>query len=321
MFERQLTANISTKLALVGIFDIQRRQGNILAFSKGLLSEDQKTSCVKFLQNIFGIASFSFGIQCEKNLVTIKEKAVLLLRATTTTTFKVVTRRSDKTFIPDSQEVSRDVGEHILGMMPERKVDVHNPETKVFIEISQREAIVSVERFSGQGGLPSGTSGKVIALLSGGIDSPVAAWKVMRRGCSVSFVHFHSFPYTNAASIAKARRLAAVLEQFQKGTTFYAVPLGDAQREIMTKSDPALRVLLYRRMMMKIAERIAVREHALALVTGDSIGQVASQTLENIQAVSQVHFYIGMKISRAECRICSIINSCSKARWNIHSPT
>jgi thiamine biosynthesis protein ThiI len=198
----------------------------------------------------------------------------------------VFATRSDKSFPIDSQEIAREVGARILSSVPGLSVDVHGPRTRVMIEVGKGCAYVSADREEGAGGLPAGVAGKVVALLSGGIDSPVAAWKLMRRGCRPVFVHFHSYPYVSRESIDKVARLAAKLDAYAGGSTLLLVPIGDAQREITAKADESCRVLLYRRLMFRIAERIARRQGAHALVTGDSVGQVASQTLENIAAVS-----------------------------------
>jgi thiamine biosynthesis protein ThiI len=144
-----------------------------------------------------------------------------------------------------------------------------------------------VERLEGPGGLPSGTSGKVVVLLSGGLDSPVAAWKMIKRGCKAVFVHFHSFPYTNRESQEKARQIAALLAHHQLESRLYLVPFAEVQRRIMVDTPLNTRVILYRRYMLRLAAEIARRERARVLVTGDSVGQVASQTIENIDVISR----------------------------------
>jgi len=155
-----------------------------------------------------------------------------------------------------------------------------------FIEFVGGDAYLYFDKIPGGGGLPARTSGKVFCLLSGGIDSPVAAYRLMRRGCRVDFVHFHSFPHTTIESQEKVRRLVRVLSRYQIEAKLYMVPFAELQREIVAYAPPPLRVLLYRRFMMRIADRLALEERAHALVTGDSLGQVASQTLQNLRAVS-----------------------------------
>jgi thiamine biosynthesis protein ThiI len=151
-----------------------------------------------------------------------------------------------------------------------------------------KRAFVNAEKIPGPGGLPVGVSGRAVALLSGGIDSPVAAYKAMKRGLRVVFAHFHSYPYTSRASISKAVRLVELLSQHQVSSRLYLIPFSEIQQEIVGNAPPGLRVILYRRFMVRIAEAIAKREGAKALVTGESVGQVASQTIDNIATINAV---------------------------------
>jgi thiamine biosynthesis protein ThiI len=167
-------------------------------------------------------------------------------------------------------------------------VRLEKPDLTCFVEIVGRHAFLYFEKIAASGGLPSRTGGRAACLLSGGIDSPVAAFRIMRRGCQVLFVHFHSFPHTTLESQDKVRRIVAVLARYQLDSRLHLVPFADLQREIVAYAPPPLRVILYRRFMLRIAEAIAAREKAAALVTGDSLGQVASQTLENLRVVSAV---------------------------------
>jgi thiamine biosynthesis protein ThiI len=166
-------------------------------------------------------------------------------------------------------------------------VRLRNPELTCWIEVVEDYAIIYVERLPGLGGLPSGTSGKVVVLLSGGIDSPVAAWKIIKRGCTAVFVHFHSFPYTNKESQEKAKQISQLLSHYQLRSKIYLVPFAEIQRHIMVDTPAETRVVLYRRFMLRLAEAIAHQEKARVLVTGDSVGQVASQTIENIDVISR----------------------------------
>jgi thiamine biosynthesis protein ThiI len=165
------------------------------------------------------------------------------------------------------------------------RVDLEHPELTVAVDILPERAFVSLEKRAGAGGLPVGTSGRVLALLSGGIDSPVAVWRMMRRGCRVDLVHFHSVPFHDRTSQEKARELARLLVRWQLDTLLHLVPFGEVQRRIVVAVRRPLRVVLYRRMMLRIAEALARRHHAEALVTGDSLGQVASQTLGNLAII------------------------------------
>ena len=183
-----------------------------------------------------------------------------------------------------SEEINRELGAFVQGETG-AGVDLEAPELTISVEVLPREIFVSFGRDRGPGGLPVGVSGRVVSLLSGGIDSPVAAHRLMKRGCRATLVHFHSLPFQDGTSREKAAALAELFTRFQFHSTLYLVPFGEIQRQVVVGSPAPLRVLLYRRLMGRIAERIALRERARALVTGDSLGQVASQTLENLAVI------------------------------------
>jgi thiamine biosynthesis protein ThiI len=202
-------------------------------------------------------------------------------------TFRVSAKRADKRFPLSSPEIEREVG----GRIKEARnwtVNLANPELTIRVEALTNEAFYSFGTVRGAGGLPVGSSGRVACLLSGGIDSPVAAWRMMRRGCRVLFVHFHSYPILSRASQEKARELAKLLTRFQYHSRLFLVPFGDIQQRVVLAVPPPLRVVVYRRLMMRIAERIARMHRAQGLVTGDVVGQVASQTLENMATIGSV---------------------------------
>ena len=201
--------------------------------------------------------------------------------------FRITARRAFKTFPLTSVDLNRVLGAHVLARRPGVRVDLERPELTVHVEVLPGEAFVYCGRHQGAGGLPVGSSGTVAALMSGGIDSPVAAWRMIRRGCRVVFVHFHSVPYLPDTSVAKARELAQRLTQWQYFSRLVLVPFGEIQREIVLSVPPPVRVVVYRRLMARIAERLAQRVGATALVTGDSLGQVASQTLYNLARVDE----------------------------------
>lgn len=185
-----------------------------------------------------------------------------------------------------SMEVSRDVGEYVLDNTKDKSVKIKNPDLEIMVEIVNQFAYVFAEKLPAPGGLPVGSSGTVVSLLSGGIDSPVASWMLMKRGCEVVFVHFHSVPQTERASVDKVKELAEKLSRWQIKTKIYLVPFLDIQKEIVKETKGDYRVVLYRRFMYRIAEAVARLENAKALVTGEAVGQVASQTLENIAAIN-----------------------------------
>lgn len=293
-FEEKLIENIkkSMKKNIPEISpDVRRISGRLIArFSNG----EQKGKISEIMKNIFGIAHFSFAVACEQNMDAIKKTALEILSERKFKTFRISTQRSKKEFPLTSQEINAKVGEYVLDSFAEKekgessiRVDLKNPEATLFIEIVEKYAFVYSRKEKGQGGLPLGSSGKVVSLLSGGIDSPVASFYAMRRGARAIFVHFHSLPYTSPASVDKIRELVKFLNKFQIQSKLHLVPLATIQKQIMMKAPQKLRIILYRRFMMKIAERIAGAERAPALVTGDSLGQVASQTLENMAAIEE----------------------------------
>jgi thiamine biosynthesis protein ThiI len=200
--------------------------------------------------------------------------------------FRVHVRRADQKFTTPSPELARDLGSkvwHARGW----KVDLDHAELVISVEIFPGGAYCYVGREPGPGGLPTGTAGRVVGLLSGGIDSPVAAWRMMKRGCHVTLVHFHSAPFLSTASQEKARQLAAILTRYQLRSRLYLVPFGELQRQVTLSVPGDLRVVVYRRLMLRIAQRIARDVRARALVTGDVIGQVASQTLDNMTVIDR----------------------------------
>ena len=237
------------------------------------------------LRRTFGIANFAFAWQVPADLPSICSALATLLAGRNFQSFKIETRRGTKDFPKNSQEVNVELGAFVQGLSGAR-VRMEAPDLTCFVEFVGHDAYLYFEKIPGGGGLPARSSGKALCLLSGGIDSPVAAYRLMRRGCQVLYVHFHSFPHTTIESQEKVRRIVRVLSRFQVRSNLYMVPFADLQREIVAYAPPPLRVLLYRRFMIRIADALARGERAQALVTGDSLGQVASQTLENLRAVS-----------------------------------
>jgi thiamine biosynthesis protein ThiI len=234
---------------------------------------------------VFGIANFAVAHRVDPLPDTIRD-AVLrdLPRQRVVPSFRVEVRRAHKQFPVTSPELERDIGGRIQDLTG-WTVDLSSPAFTVWIEIVPKAAYYHFGKEPGAGGLPSGTGGRVLVLLSGGIDSPVAAWRMMRRGCHATFVHFHAHPFTSHASIDKARELVRVLAPYQLGAHLMLVPFGELQREVTLTVPGPLRVVVYRRLMLRIASALAKKVHARALVTGDAVGQVASQTLDNLAVI------------------------------------
>jgi thiamine biosynthesis protein ThiI len=239
------------------------------------------------LKNIIGIAHFSIAHHGDLDINILKEQVFEKLQKVQFDSFKIATRRVDKQYPYTSVQVNQIVGERIFTGL-NKAVDLNNPELTCNIEIFNKKIFFYFDRNEGIRGLPIGSSGKVVSLLSSGIDSPVASFQMMTRGCRVIFVHFHSFPFTDKSSYHNAIKLANHLTRYQYTSRIYLVPLVKVQEVIIMQAPAKLRLILYRRMMFRIAEMIARKEQAKALITGESLGQVASQTLENIVAISEV---------------------------------
>lgn len=239
------------------------------------------------LKHVFGIANYAVATRVPLDFEGMAEAVVSRLPPQESAkTFRVFVRRADQKFPIPSPELARDLGSkvwHARGW----KVDLDHADLVIRVEIVPGAAFLYMGREDGAGGLPTGTGGRLVALLSGGIDSPVAAWRMMRRGCYLTLVHFHSAPFLSNASQEKAKRLADVLTRYQLKTRLFLVPFGELQRQITLSVPGDLRVIVYRRMMLRIAQRIAFNVRAKGLVTGDVIGQVASQTLDNMIAIDR----------------------------------
>lgn len=282
-FVKRLIDNLNKTSKGLGVKDIREVTGRIIM---QLSSGADETQLRDRISKVFGIANFSFVSKTTNDIDVLKEAVLADVKKSKLSfkSFRVRTSRGYKEYPLTSMDVDRIIGGPIKEATNSR-VDLKNPELTIFIEILLKDACFYIEKLPGQGGLPVGTSGKVVCLLSGGIDSPVAAYRLMKRGCSVIFVHFHSYPYQSKISQEKAGDIVDVLSYFQNSSRMYLIPFGDIQQEIVLNAPAKYRVVLYRRMMMRIAQAIAFKEKALALVTGDSLGQVASQTLENMSTI------------------------------------
>jgi thiamine biosynthesis protein ThiI len=239
------------------------------------------------LARLPGIGNFSRATHVALDLEVIADAVVAAVAGLTTGSFRIAARRADKRFPWPSPDIERMIGKRVQDATG-WKVDLEHPELKIFVETLASAAFFYFEKHQGAGGLPVGTSGKVMCLLSGGIDSPVAAWRLIRRGCRAHFVHFHSYPILSRTSQEKVREIAATLTRHQLRSRLYLVPFGPLQQQVVITVPPPIRVVIYRRLMLRIAERLARQSGAQALVTGDALGQVASQTIENLDVVGGV---------------------------------
>jgi thiamine biosynthesis protein ThiI len=282
-FVEQLRHNLRSAFADV---KLGRMRGEGPRIIVELPDEIDDATAIARAATTFGFANFSLSYRVPLDLEAIKAEAILRARQHPCRTFRVSTRRGDKRFPMTSMDVDREVGAAIVETLG-LKVDLHHPDLTVSIEILADAAFVSAGKLPGPGGLPVGISGRALTLISGGIDSPVAAYRMMRRGLALDFVHFHAYPLVSSASREKACELVAHLTRYQSRATLALVPFGGLQREIVANSDRPLRVILYRRFMLRIAGALAARFRARALVTGESLGQVASQTLDNMSVIEK----------------------------------
>ncbi len=283
-YEKALIRNIRDALSDLPVGEAKNDFGRLIL---PLPEEAPFDQIIERMKNVIGIAHFSIAYTGSTDLEMLKEQVFEKLSGVSFSTFRITTRRADKQFPWNSQQISQIVGQRIHEGL-HKPVDLNNPDLNCSIEVFNNRVFFSFERIEGTRGLPVGSSGKVVSLLSSGIDSPVAAFRMMTRGCTIIFVHFHSFPFTEKSSYYNALALARRLTQYQYRSKVYLIPLAKLQEAIILKAPPKLRVILYRRMMFRLAEWVARKEKAKALVTGESLGQVASQTLENIAAISNV---------------------------------
>lgn len=280
-FVTQLAENVRKATRGLGVKKIARQAGGL---ALELARDAQPEALREKLQKTSGIANFMTAYRSPADIKALKAEILEALAGRGFKTFAVRSSRADKSFPLTSQEVSTEVGEWVRTKIG-AKVDLSNPELTIYIEITPKQILFGFEKIAGLGGLPVGSSGKVVAMLSGGIDSPVASQMMMKRGCRVVFVHFHSYPYLSKTSQEKVEQLLKLLNAYQGGSRLYLVPFGDLQKQLLLSVPARYLVVLYRRFMFRIAERIAQKERARALVTGESVGQVASQTLENMAVI------------------------------------
>lgn len=286
-FEQRLVGNLDSLLHGCPIRGIHRISGRICIFIDQ--EADYETACeiADRIAGVPGIARVSCGYRCEQDMEVVYETAVLALRdAEPFATFKVSARRNHTDFEIDSMQLNQLVGATLCRAFPDHGVKMKNPDVEVRVEMIENYCYIYARSIQGVGGLPVGTSGKVVSLLSSGIDSPVALWRIARRGAVAIGVHFSGRPETVDTSEHLVDDIAHVLEKTGTIAKVYIAPIGEYQREIALSAPPSLRIILYRRFMYRIAQAVAEREGAKALVTGESLGQVASQTIENIVATN-----------------------------------
>jgi len=238
------------------------------------------------LKRTFGIANFSFAGRTTLDIDVIAEAILNDLGDRECQSFRITVKRADKRFPMTSPQVEREIGGRVKSAR-NWKVDLSNPDLTIRVELLSNGAFYFFGKERGPGGLPVGTAGRVACLLSGGIDSPVAAHRMMKRGCVVTFIHFHSYPILSRASQDKARELVSLLTAWQLHSRLYLVAFGDIQQQVVLSVPGPMRVVIYRRLMLRIAERIGEARRVQALVTGEAVGQVASQTLENLTVIGE----------------------------------
>ncbi|MBI2672294.1 tRNA 4-thiouridine(8) synthase ThiI [Candidatus Woesearchaeota archaeon] len=281
-FEKKLMDNLRWSLKKFNV-SVRRSYGRLVLE----LKDETKIDEIKQkLTNIFGIAHFSFAVKTTLELEDIK-KEILKLISDKTRTFRIKSTRSNKDFKFSSQELNNMLGEFVI-KEKNLKVDLENPDQTFFVEITEKNSFVYTEKIKSVGGLPVGVSGKVISLISGGIDSPVASYFAMKRGCSVIYVHFFNSTINTKQSLEKLIKIVDSLSKYQFKTKLYLIPFEEIQKEIIKSVPSKYRMIVYRRFMFKIAEKILENEEAKALVTGDNLASVASQTIENLGVVYNV---------------------------------
>jgi len=281
-FVQVLVRNLRTALKGLEVKGVRSIMGRIeIDLGPGAAFDEARDRIAR----VFGIANFSLAGRASHDFRELADAILADLGDRQTPSFRVSARRADKRIPYTSPQLEREVG----GLIKQAKgwrVDLDHAELTIHLEFLPDHAFYFFGKEPGAGGLPSGTSGKLACLLSGGIDSPVAAYRMMRRGCTVSFVHFHSYPILSRASQEKVREIATLLTTYQQHSRLAMVAFGELQQQVVLAVPPEFRVVIYRRLMLRIAERLARKWHARALVTGEVVGQVASQTLENMTAIA-----------------------------------
>jgi thiamine biosynthesis protein ThiI len=280
-FLQRLVRNLRFAMSDLDVADVRTPMGRIEIV---LGNEAVWPEVRERLSRMFGLANFSLARRVSLDVDAIADALIEDLPAEPVESFRISVRRADKQFPIPSPELERVLGRRVQDARG-WKVNLSRPALRIGVELLPKEAFYYFGKLRGPGGLPTGTSGRVAALLSGGIDSPVAAWRMMRRGCTATLIHFHSYPFLSRTSQEKARELAQILTRYQFRSHLFLVPFGELQQQITVSVPGPLRVVVYRRMMLRIAEHIARERGARALVTGEVVGQVASQTIDNLTII------------------------------------
>lgn len=282
IFENKLIKNVKNILKPIGKFNVYKEYGRIYVDLDGYDYEE----IVEEVRKVFGIVGVCPAVRAEKDYNLLKELALKMLEEKIDQgykSFKVDSRRGDKDFKLTSQEMSLDIGGYLVSQVKDKiAVDVRNPEVKIHCELRQNHVMVYSDTIPGYGGLPLGTNGRAMSLLSGGIDSPVASWMVAKRGMELECIHFHSYPFTSEKSQEKVRDLAQILSKYCGRVRFHKVNMLEIQKAIGLNCKDEEMTIISRRFMMRIAQQVAESRRCDALVTGESIGQVASQTIQGL---------------------------------------
>lgn len=279
-FEQKLIDNLRH---LTGLTQIEKEYGRLIIYLK---ETHEFNKLKRQINKVFGISNYSLAYKTENNLNKIEKYLLQLIKEKEFKTFRITAKRSNKNFKFSSYEINRKIGQLVKDKTL-AQVKLNNADLNINLEIGEKSSFIYFEKLNGPGGLPVTTAGHLTALLSGGIDSPVAAWQMIKRGAKLNFIHFHSYPQTSMASIKKVKQIVNLLADCQHQANLYLVPFLELQKEAFKKINHQYLIIIYRRFMLKIASEIAAKEASLGLVTGDSLGQVASQTLENMAAIGE----------------------------------
>ncbi|GAY73778.1 tRNA S(4)U 4-thiouridine synthase [Lentilactobacillus kosonis] len=285
-FIKQLGKNVRAVLTNYGDIEVKAQRDRLHVDLNG---QDDKP-VIESLKQVFGIENFYPSIKIAKTMDAIKETALEMVKEQYSAgkTFKINTRRQDKSFEYHTDQINNMLGDYILENVDGIKVNVKNPDIEIRVEVRMNGAYLSSEKIKGAGGLPVGTGGRASMMLSGGIDSPVAAYMAMKRGVKIDMIHFYSPPYTSEQALAKAKQLTSVLAKYSGGIQFIAVPFTEIQETIKEKVPEGYLMTIQRRMMMRLAAEITKNRHCTGIFNGEALGQVASQTLESMMAINDV---------------------------------